>query len=461
MKKFLLLLLIPFFAFTQDSWINIQFDFDGYADEVTWNLYNGTDSLPIESGGDYENGQAEAFYQIFLDSGDYTFELLDAWGDGLGWPPDNLGWCLVSNACQDTLVYAEGNYGAMLIESLTIAHCAPPDPPVIGCMDETALNYDETATINDEFMCEYPACEGWGETFVTQECVDGSALLYYNWEASENPNCNVIEITYGSSDGTNAYNFDVNIDGGLWGVWAGNGQMPPNWEEEFYFQAMFADGTLSEIIYHTPYPCTQGCTDEESENYNPWATIDDGSCGNQACSEGYVPLTIEVTLDNWPGETGWSFVSGDGSMEVPSGDYSYQDVGQTFTYNVCAMEGGFEFIITDTYGDGLGGSATGGTLDGDVVIKGCDGEIITQLSNGDWVNGNQENVGVGFGSVDYSTWQESTICSGPEEVLGCTDANYQEFNPEANVDDSSCLTEHILGCTNENDFNYDPNATQM
>ena len=172
-------------------------------------------------------------------------------------------------------------------------------------------------------------------------------------------------------------------------------------------------------------------------------------------------MTIEVTLDNWPGETGWSFVSGDGSMEVHSGDYSYQDVGQTFTYNVCAMEGGFEFIITDTYGDGLGGSATGGTLDGDVVIKGCDGEIITQLSNGDWVNGNQENVGVGFGSVAYSTWQESTICSGPEEVVGCTDANYQEFSIEANVDDGSCLTEHILGCINENDFNYDPNATQM
>ena len=120
----------------------------------------------------------------------------------------------------------------MLIESLTIAPCAPPEPPAIGCMDENALNYDETAEINDEFMCEYPACEGWGEPYVTQECVNGSALLYYHWEASDNPNCNVIEITYGSSDGTNAYNFDVDIDGGLWGVWAGNGQMPPNWEEE-------------------------------------------------------------------------------------------------------------------------------------------------------------------------------------------------------------------------------------
>ena len=45
MKKLLLLLLLPLFIFAQDSWVNIQFDFDGYADEVTWNLYNGTDSF--------------------------------------------------------------------------------------------------------------------------------------------------------------------------------------------------------------------------------------------------------------------------------------------------------------------------------------------------------------------------------------------------------------------------------
>ena len=429
MKKLLLLLLLPILTFAQDSWVNVQFDFDGYAEEVSWNLYNGTDSLPTASGGDYENGQADAFHQIFLDSGDYTFELLDSWGDGLGWPPDNLGWCLVSNACQDTLVYAEGNYGAMLIESLTIAPCAPPDPPVIGCMDESALNYDETATVNDEFICEYPACEGLGEWFVEQICDGGSALLYYNWEVnSDNPNCNVVQINYGGS-GTNTYTFDVNIDNGIWGVYAGNGQMPPNWEEEFSFQATFADSTVSDTILYTPYPCTQGCTNEDAPNYNPWATVDDGSCGGQLCDAGYTSLKINITLDNWPGETGWAFISGDGSMEIPDGTYNYQDIGQTYTYDVCAMESGFEFIISDTYGDGLAGSTTGGTMDGEVLITGCNGDTITTLSSGTWVNANQENVGVGFGSVAYSGWQEVPVCGGPEDILGCLDSDYQEFNP--------------------------------
>ena len=262
---------------TYDSWINVQFDFDGYADEVSWNIYNSNGDV-IASGGGYENGQAEAFQQIFLDSGDYTFELLDAWGDGLGYPPDNLGWCLVFNDCQEELFYAEGNYGDGVTQTFNVEPCALPDPPVVGCMDENALNYDETADVNDEFLCEYPVCDGLGEWFVEQTCDGGSALLYYNWEANtDNPNCNVVQINYGGS-GTNSYTFDVNIDNGIWGVYAGNGQMPPNWEEEFSFQATFADGTVSDTILYTPYPCTQGCTNEDAPNYNPWATEDDGSC---------------------------------------------------------------------------------------------------------------------------------------------------------------------------------------
>ena len=457
MRKFLIILLLPLVLLSQDSWISIEFSFDQYADEVSWSLYNETDTFEVETGY-YENQQPNAYELIELNSGNYNFELLDAWGDGLSWPQD--GWCLVSNECQDTLFYASGNYGLGLIESLTIAPCAPPDPPVIDCMDEDADNYNPDADVNDLALCEYPPCEGWGEPFVDQTCVGGQTLLYYNWESSSNPSCNVIQIIYGGED-TNVYNFDVNIDNGIWGVYVGNGQMPPNWEEEYSFQVMYADSTLSDTIFHTPYPCTQGCTDPDADNYNPWAIVNDGTCGNQACDIGYTPITIEITLDNWPGETGWSFVSGDGSMEISSGTYTYQDVGQTYVYNVCAMEGGFEFIISDTYGDGMAGSTTGGNLDGDITIKGCDGEIITQLSNGDWVNASQEEVGVGFGSVAYSTWQQSTICSGPDIVEGCMDFNYQEFNPLANIDNGSCITEHILGCVDPVAFNYDSLATQM
>ena len=456
MKNFLITLLLPLFVFSQDTWVSIEFSFDNYAQEVSWSLYNATDTISVPVGY-YESQQPNAYQFIELESGDYTFELIDDWGDGLSWPFD--GYCLVSNECQDTLFYAEGNYGLGLIESLTIAPCAPPDPPVIDCMDTNAINYNSSADINDTSLCEYPSCNAFENMYVEQQCYDGSALLYYQWDISENPNCNVVQISYGSADGN--YNFDVNIDNGIFGVYAGNGQMPPNWSEEYYFQITSADSLVSDTLFYTPFPCTQGCTDETAENYNPWANIDDGSCANVACGEGLTLITIDITLDNWPGETGWSLVSGGNGDEAPSGTYSYQDVGQTYSYDYCVMEAGFEFIISDTYGDGLAGSTTGGTLDGNVVITGCNGDTITSLSNNNWLNGNQEEVGVGFGNIAYSTWQESIICSGPEQLEGCTDPLYQEFAPWFNVDDGSCLNEHILGCVIPEAFNYDPSATQM
>jgi hypothetical protein len=458
MKKLLLLLaLLPSFLLSQDTWVNIEFQFDQYADEVSWSLSN--DYGVVASGGNYEYQQPNAFHVIdSLESGEYTFELLDAFGDGLSWPND--GYCLVSNTCQDTLFFAQGNYGIGLIESLTIAPCAPPEPAIIDCMDENAINYNPDADVNDSMLCEYPPCESIDNIYVEQTCDGGSAILYYNWDSSDNPNCNIIQITYGSED-TNAYTFDTDIDNGIWGVYAGNGQMPPNWEDEFYAQFITADSLVSDTVFFTPYPCTQGCTNADAPNYNPWATVDDGSCGGQACDIGYTSITVDITLDNWPGETGWSIVSGGVIDEHADGDYNYQDIGQTFSYSYCVMEAGFEFIISDTYGDGLAGSTSGGTLDGDVLIRGCNGDTITQLSNGNWLNAAQENVGVGFGNVAYSGWQEVPVCGGPEEILGCLDSDYQEFNPLANVDDDSCLNEHIFGCINENAFNYNPNATQM
>ena len=456
MKKLILLFLLPLLVVSQNSWVNIQLQTDNYPEETSWTIYD-ISGAAIAASDSVLVSLALHDTIVNVLSGDYIISLEDSWGDGLGasqWGGTD-GSFLIQNDCQDTLFYAEGDFGLQLIDTLTIAPCAPP---ISGCIDELATNFNPDATVSDN-SCTYPPCEGWGEPFVDQTCEGGQALLYYNWEVSNNPNCNVIQITY-AGENTNSYTFDVDIDSGIWGVYAGNGQMPPNWEEEYLFQVMYADSTMSDTLVHTPYPCTQGCTDNDAPNYNPWANVDDGSCGGQACDAGYVPMIIEVSLDNWPGETAWSFVSGDGSIEVPVGEYDYQDVGQTYTYNVCAMEGGFEFIITDSYGDGLAGSTTGGSIDGDVIIRGCDGEIITQLSDGDWVNGNQEPTGVGFGSVAYSTWQESTICE-TNDLLGCTDPGYQEFNSSANIDDGSCLTEHIYGCIDENAFNYDNNATAM
>ena len=124
--------------------------------------------------------------------------------------------------------------------------------------------------------------------------------------------------------------------------------------------------------------------------------------------------------------------------------------GQTYTYNFCIDQAaGFELIVTDVFGDGLAGSTSGGTLDGMIVIYNCSGDTIWYMDN------------PGFGDTLSSGTQVATPCPTVSTINGCTDDDYQEFNPLANTDDGSCTNLHIYGCTNIGAFNYDPNATMM
>ena len=48
-----------------------------------------------------------------------------------------------------------------------------------------------------------------------------------------------------------------------------------------------------------------------------------------------------------------------------------------------------------------------------------------------------------------------------EPILGCTNPNATNYDPNVNVDDGSCVipTGIVYGCTNPSASNYDPNAT--
>jgi len=52
----------------------------------------------------------------------------------------------------------------------------------------------------------------------------------------------------------------------------------------------------------------------------------------------------------------------------------------------------------------------------------------------------------------------SIRCLRADPVLGCTNINYMEYSPTANVNDGSCATEAVLGCTDANFIEFDPEA---
>ena len=444
-----------------DSWVNFAVQYDYWASQESGFTFvsnaNGDTILYHEPTQPWE------YLDTIVDcnSGPYIITLNDSYGDG--WASYQSGQLMspfpefkMSNDCQGVIFYADSTalIGFSVLD--TLVNINPCAPPVSGCMDTNALNYNSLATIDDG-SCTYPPCGGLIWTNVYQNCQpNGQALTVFEWEtAATDINCEVTKVWISNENGLGPLQFP-----GYWPAGGphnfafntGPGQMPPNWSEEFYCQLEFADGSLSDTIAYTPYSCIPGCMDPTQIAYNPWATIDDGSCAGTTCDTNtQYQISLSITLDNWPGETSWQFVDGLGNtFDYPVGTYDFNDIGQTYTYTFCVSQTAqFEMIINDSYGDGMAGSTSGGSMDGEIFIYDCSGDTIWYMDN------------PGFGNVLYSGPQNATPCPTIPDVLGCTDDDYVEFNPQANIDDGSCATLHTYGCTDSTAFNYNPNATMM
>ena len=451
MKKIqilLLTLLIPFLGHTQSSWIQIQLLTDDFPIETSWNILGAYGDTIIQNGILDINTLYDTIIEV---EGDIVLNVVDAFGDGLGasqWNGTD-GWFLIQNSCQDTISYVAGDFGLLYTDTLTIAPCAPPIP---GCTDSIALNYDPNAFIENG-TCTYPACDGILSSNAYQDCYPGGQVLVtFEWMLGQyNPSCETVKVWYSTAEGQGPYQYSVQPNTTTFAVNAGNGQMPPNWSVEHYLQVEFADGTMSDTITYTPTPCIDGCTDPTQPSYNPWATNDDGSCSGTTCDLATeYQITMEITFDNWPSETSWIMNSVEVLDSAAQGDYDFNDIGQTYTYDFCIDQGEeFELIVNDSYGDGMAGSTSGGTMDGTIVIYDCNGDTIWFMDN------------PGFGDTLYSGPQVGVVCNVTSDILGCMDDDYQEFNPQANVDDGTCTNLHVYGCTNPGAFNYDSTATMM
>ena len=502
MKKILLLLLLPAFVFGQVNtfpWVN---DFESFIaleqdpnDDGDWTLWQGpTNSIATGPSGDHTTGSGIYYYiessnpnypnKTFITytptfdvsatpgkvlsfwyhmygnaMGDLEIGVLDASYTLLDVISGNQGdeWHFAYypiNSVDSFKIQFKGITGSLYTSDICIDDVMISDPFAIGCMDTAALNYDATVIVDDG-SCTYPPCGGFINSNAYQQCwASQSAIVFEWWSDVTSLNCNVVKVHFGDDNGLSQ------MYGGSWlasngynnfAVAAGPGQMPPNWSLEHYLVLEYEDGGFSDTIFYTPTPCIPGCTDSTQQSYNPWATTNDGSCSGTTCDTAtQYQITMEVVLDNWPGETSWIMNSAGIIGEVTTNTYNFNDIGQTFTYDFCVdQNAGFELILNDSYGDGLAGSTSGGTLDGNVTIYDCSGNVIWSLPDPN------------FGNVAYSGPQSATPCPALPIILGCTDNDYQEYDPLANVDNGSCMNLHVYGCTNDTMFNYDSSATIM
>jgi len=397
MKKYLMILwyvLISTSATAQtDSWVRfaVQYDY--------WGNQESAFTFVSDVNGDtvfyHEPTQPWEYLDTIVDcnSGPYIITLNDDFGDG--WASYQSGQMMspypefkMQNDCQGMIFYADSTslVGFSVLD--TLVNINPCAPPVSGCIDTNATNYNSLATIDDG-SCTYPPCGGLVFSNASQQCQpNGQALTIFEWETQAyNQSCDVVSVWITNENGLGPYQFPGSWPAGgphNFAFNTGPGQMPPNWSVEFYCQLEFADGSMSDTIAYTPYSCIPGCLDPTQISYNPWATIDDGSCSGTTCDTAtQYQISISLTLDNWPGETSWQFVDGLGNtFDYPTGTYDFNDIGQTYTYSFCVdQNAAFELILNDDYGDGMAGSTSGGSIDGAAVIYDCSGDTIWYMDN--------------------------------------------------------------------------------
>jgi hypothetical protein len=338
---------------------------------------------------------------------------------------------------------------------------------VLGCTDVNAQNYDATATVDDGSCIPHVyGCLGIQDPATGQVLVAATEATNYNPNATMDDGsciwsyCNIAADANGDAiDPTNIadnvsqwtgyvftsgyYTANDCISGGCladptapnYGCFPGNTAYPCNdpvlWDDGSC-NAPISGCTDATACNYDPtatlddgsciYP--DGCTDPTASNYDPNATVDDGSC--IACVYG----CTDANATNYDATA----TCDDGSC-IPFTYGCMDPTAVNYNPSVSSDDGSCEYTgCTDPTADNYDSAAT--IDDGSCTYNpGCTDPT---ASNYD------PSADIDDGSCTY--------------IYGCTDPSYIEYNASATIDDGSCSTLIVTGCTDPTAFNYDPTA---
>ena len=226
--------------------------------------------------------------------------------------------------------------------------------------------------------------------------------------------------------------------------------------EGFWMVLEMADGTFTDTVYASEFTCIEGCMDPSYDNYNQLANIPDVCLAipppqDDCLDTTKTSITIEFTPDTYAGETSMRILNQDDSIlyDIPQGFFGSIGTGNMYTETICVPIGDtVEFMIYDSWGDGICGSCFGG-VDGYALITDECGDTIYSLTPGDNLN---------FGHGDTSVVFVMKDCSWIP-VFGCPNPGYLEFNPSADImNPALCVTPRVVGCMDNTMFDFNPSA---
>jgi hypothetical protein len=488
MKKYLinlLLLLLPTVTLAQStSWFEIELEFGGFTSSNTQGIVitQGTDTL-YEAYCSPSNQARYRYAVINADTGDINVELKSAYS--YGWYSyyfQSDSYLNIRNYTQGEVLdlvkldFSNNNIDWVGVNPNwsydTVVNLLSQPPPVVGCMDSTSSSYNTAANINNG-QCKYPVTfavdmNSYPDTF-SQVYVSGQ---FNSWSGIAD------SLSDSDSDGVWTGTIDIlNNPGWLWKYsvdnWADQ-ELPPNiigggnpYATCFLLDAagftnrnLIVNGDsviLDTNCWETCLDCADiiGCTDSTSNEFNPWATVSDGLCiGNPLaslnCSSNQTYIDVQFTPDTYGAESSWIVYGDSGAVYTASqGTFSGKPQGVPISHYICVDTNVLiDIVLNDSYGDGLNGTLYGGSVDGDLKVYDCSGNLLWALS--DTIPSG--NFGYQFTSPQFST---GGICSsGGSDVYGCMNPFSTTYNPNATIDTGSCGTPRIVGCIDTSAFNY-------
>ncbi|MEZ7839320.1 MAG: hypothetical protein QMB13_08325, partial [Flavobacteriales bacterium] len=309
--------------------------------------------------------------------------------------------------------------------------CTYGSPVVFGCMVSIATNYDPLATVDDS-SCEFD----FGiRSMIDTICIDSLAVNVHplvNYPDAladgielgsivvDNETC---EYQYGCTNITAInYNPSATIDDGSCILDAVYGCMDTEYLEYNSEATIDTDpSTCSNLI-------VTGCTDPTASNYNPLANVSD----NASCEYN---LTLGCTDADYVEY--WAYDENTYLLSVPD-SVATQDDGSCQTLIV------FGCVDVDAY-----------NYDASANVN----QTTTQ-------NQTSTCIAKVYGCMDASMFNYNSEANTENDsciefVYGCMVAAYVEFNDLANTDyaTSLCMTIHIEGCTDATALNYNDEAT--
>ena len=394
-------------------------------------------------------GEQTSVWFTFTTPGDSASIHIEAIADGTNTLTDTQFGLFTE--CGGEMIYCDGNSGQGLLSAFTFG-CGELAPnttyilmvdgyfgdmgtcylnyevneciPVMGCTDASALNYNPEAT-QDDGSCEYPgpctanevtmiiSTQAWGyEVSWALVAADGTVVAegdaYNNYAVSSEllcieDGCYTIELYDSFGDGWNGGSFILQSANG------GN-----------YASGTLAGGDFTSIPVAINSECEgaeiAGCTDPVAWNFDPNATINDGSCQyNGECEDNLVVAFFQGAM--WVNEISWDVVNTSGEIVLAGYGYSNENDSTQSMIVACLPNGCYTVNMYDSFGDGWNGASLTLIFNGN--------ELVVGLPSG-------TSGSVGFGI-------NATGCADGDDATGCTDPSALNYNPSATEDDGSCL----------------------